>query len=252
MKKRKKRIVAFVLAVSMIFGHMYIYAKAENAASKATTPEIGNDSNLVNLEDTAFYNSKENYGPIDLSETVQGDTWYFGVTVNFTKLSAWQGPMLAFATGTVCKTNDGTTTTTDDMMIRLQIRNTAENKGQYVLNCASKPMHNPESVVPKAGEIGFSFETEKDYRVTIKVSGKDKLSLWIDENKIIDELSLAEKGITNLKPCIGWRCYISTGILKDIQVWDEVTVKPVFDEAVDQKASSALRPIKHWFRLTTC
>ncbi len=237
MKKRKKRIVAFVLAVSMIFGHMYIYAKAENAASKATTPEIGNYSNLVNLEDTAFYNSKENYGPIDLSETVQGDTWYFGVTVNFTKLSAWQGPMLAFATGTVCKTNDETTTTTDDMMIRLQIRNTAENKGQYVLNCASKPMYNPESIVPKAGDIGFSFETGKDYRVTIKVSGKDKLSLWIDENKIIDELSLAEKGITNLKPCIGWRCYISTGILKDIQVWDEVTVKPVFDELVDRNAS---------------
>lgn len=230
MKMYKKRFVALMLAVSLILGNIYIYAEA------ATIPEIGNYSNLVNLDNTKFYKNKENYGPVSLSEAVQGDNWYLSTTVKFDSLTAWQGPKLAFATGTVTQTKDGTTTVKDDMIVRLQIRNTDENKGQYLLDCASI-MYNVEEYAPVGGSIGAALEVGQDYRVTIQVENRDKLSMWVNDAKVMNGVSLSQYGITNLKPSIGWRAYTSTGILKDIQVWDGVTAKPVFDEATDQNAA---------------
>lgn len=236
MKKLQQRLVALAMAGVMLVGHMYAYTAAQDTATE-TAPTIGSHVNLVNLEDTPFLSAGTNYGPEDLSQTVQGDTWYLSATVNFSKVAAWNGPELALASGTVTQTAaDGTATAADDRMIRLQIRNTDTGVGQYILNWAAEPMYTPGNTL-LAGEVGLSFEAEKDYRVTIAVSGRDKLSLWLDDIKLLDGRSLAGLGITNLQPGIGWRCYSSVGMLKRLQVWDEVTERPVFDETTDRNAA---------------
>ena len=238
MKKIQQRLFALVMAGVMLISYMYTYAyvTAEATASDAA-PVIGDRLNLVCLDDTAFLAAGTNYGPLDLSQTVKGDTWYLSVTVNFSKAAAWEGPELAFATGTVTQTGaDDTPSVAEDQMIRVQIRNTDKAVGQYLLNRAAEPMYTPGNTV-LSGEVGFSFEEDKDYRVTIAISERDKLSLWVDDAKLISGQSLAALGITDLQPCIGWRCYISAGTMKRIQVWDDMSEKPTFDETTERDVS---------------
>lgn len=134
------------------------------------------------------------------------------MTVNFSAADEEKGPELAFATGTV---------NTEKKLIRLQIRRSKDRTVGYVLNCAKAPMSTFQQEVPAVGGSSVTFETGRDYRVTIRVADGDKLSFWLDEQKVIDGLSLSEKGITELSPCIGWRNYSASGSFTDIQVWDE-------------------------------
>ena len=230
--------MALLLSVAVLPGAFHVSAANEFPTVKSeitltdadAAPAIGDRLNLVCLDNTVFANGT-NYGPLDLSQTVKGDAWYLSVTVNFSKAAAWEGPELAFATGTVTQTGaDGTPSVAEDQMIRVQIRNTDKAVGQYVLNRAPKPMYTYGNTV-LSGEVGFGFEENKDYRVTIAVSERDKLSLWVDDAKLISGQSLAALGITDLQPCIGWRCYGSEGTMKHIQVWDDISEKPTFIES---------------------
>lgn len=71
MKKLQQRLVALAMAGVMLVGHMYAYTAAQDTATE-TAPTIGSHVNLVNLEDTPFLSAGTNYGPEDLSQTVQG------------------------------------------------------------------------------------------------------------------------------------------------------------------------------------
>ena len=236
MNNISKKALASLLSVAVLLGTILLPNIAWVHAADAA-PAIGDRLNLVCLDDTAFFAAGTNYGPEDLSQTVKGDAWYLSVTVNFSKAAAWEGPELAFATGTVTQTGaDDTPSVAEDQMIRVQIRNTDKAVGQYLLNRAAEPMYTPGNTV-LSGEVGFGFEENKDYRVTIAVSERDKLSLWVDDAKLISGQSLAALGITDLQPCIGWRCYISAGTMKRIQVWDDISEKPTFDETTERDVS---------------
>ena len=227
MNNISKKALASLLSVAVLLGTILLPNIARVRAADAA-PAIGDRLNLVCLDDTAFFADGTNYGPLDLSQTVKGDAWYLSVTVNFSKAAAWEGPELAFATGTVTQTGtDDTPSVAEDQMIRVQIRNTDKAVGQYLLNRAAEPMYTYGNTV-LSGEVGFGFEENKDYRVTIAVSERDKLSLWVDDAKLISGQSLAALGITDLQPCIGWRCYVSAGTMKHIQVWDDISEKPTF------------------------
>lgn len=188
---------------------------------------IGSYANLIHEKDVTFA-SGGNRDATDLSGVVQGNTWCISTTLNYTSISTRSAPEIAFAKGTYQGQKN--------MLIRLQIRNTDNNQGQYVLNCALEPMHTYADAT-KAGATGVFLETGKDYQITMKVINGDLLKFWIN-GVFVTEFSLAGLGITNLRPCLGWRAYNATGVIKNIQVWDEVTKKPVFNEKKDQNAAS--------------
>lgn len=227
-------IMAGVMVVSYMCAYAYVTA---GATATDGVPAIGDRVNLVCLNDTEFSSDGTNYGPVNLSRTVTGDAWYLSAIVNFSAAAAWNGPEFAFATGTVTQTDvEGTVSVSNGQMIRLQIRNTDKAIGQYLLNWAAEPMYTPGNTM-LAGEVGLSFEEGRDYRITIAVSKRDKLSLWINDTRLINEQSFAALGITDLQPSIGWRCYVSAGSLKRIQLWDEMSKVPTFDETMDKDVS---------------
>ncbi len=214
-----KRILAVTLAVTLTMSGL-LYGKAGAAGGTEGAPVIGDYGNLAEAHselagEKEFTGGKENFGPVDLSEDVNGNTWYISSVVRFTSLNASNGPRVAFAQGTY--TEDGTVT--NDLTFQLEIRG---GSNLYVLWRAPAPMWQYGNELPH-GDLGVTLETEKDYVVTFKVEDGDKLSFWLDDTLVIDGRSLSEMGITNLKPIIGWRAYGSTGSFRDIQIWDGVT-----------------------------
>lgn len=176
-------------------------------------PKIGDCSNLIPEVTETEFKPGINKDLISLAKRIQGNTWYFSTTLNFTEAGTNSGPEFAIATGTF-KDVDGT-------MLRLQIRN-GGSELVWVLNPAKGPMYTYGDAIASGG-CSVAFKTGTDYLVTIKVDNGDKLSLWINEKKIVNELSLAEKGAKNLKASIGWRNYGASGTLKNLQMWDGVT-----------------------------
>lgn len=84
-----------------------------------------------------------------------------------------------------------------------------------------------------SGKTGYTLTNDTEYTITTQVIGGDKLTVWINGKRVFSNLSLSERGYTDVQPAWGYRNHCGlAGTISDIQVWDGVTLAPVFTEAV--------------------
>ncbi len=188
-------------------------------------PTIGNCENLAPaaLAGSLEFKSGAEIKWLEALDQVSGNTWYVQQTVNYTTLNAGESTDIAIAAS-------GTINSGSETIVRVQLYAGAKRWGIAAVKGAIYTWTDP--LANGSGSIESEIETGKDYVITVQVVDGDKVSIWLDGKLLIRNFSLADAGYTNLNPVWGYRAYSQTGTISNIQVWDGVTLAPVFTEAV--------------------
>lgn len=160
---------------------------------------------------------------------VDGNSWYYSGSFEYTKIPKWGGITFIFGEGTyTTPASDTQAAVTGTRELSVTARS-ADFTGD--VRNVQRILWVDTTAVEAAGVSGVTLETGKTYNWTIEVED-GYLTFWIDEQLIYNELDLSVYGITNVQPKFGIRSEGASGTVSDVEIWDGVTaeVLPTFGE----------------------
>ena len=184
-----------------------------------TTPVIGTNENLTagKTMPTEFKEWTTQYLNLgDIQKTNENPTYYYSGTYKYTvATSAWMGLKFIFGQGTY----NGNT-----VDLAVSARLDGDGNTQVLVWAGDAAPHG-------VGITGNVYNQENtDYTVTVGMTGT-KVSLWINDKLLVEDLDLGEKSITNIVPKFGFYPDGTTGNLANLQVWGDLKIVTEEDKA---------------------
>lgn len=186
-------------------------------------PTIGNYKNLVPASLAGGETIVSGNKTVDLA-AASGNNWYSSQKIKFSSQPNAQFYIFGVGTGMHNGTRE---------FIRFAWQTLVDN---CYIEGGHADMSSPitwAGTVYASGKTGYNLTNDTEYTITTQVIGGDKLTVWINGKRVFSDFSLSEQGYTDVQPAWGYRnnCGLA-GTISDIQVWDGVTLAPVFTEAV--------------------
>lgn len=213
MKNGLMKLWCVILTIVLLLPFVFVSTTAETA----TRPTIGSFANLVpnTLAGGVTIATNDFWQKTDLDK-VNGNTWYISQTINFSSM-----PQTDFLYLGIGQAKKGT----ENVNIRMAWQTNSTN---VYFEDNPGEMHAAfrwGNYYIGQGTNTVTFETNKTYTVTAQVIDGDKLSVWIDEEKVLDAFSLKDYGLTDVQASWGCRAYAGfRGTVDNIRVWDGTAV----------------------------
>ncbi len=186
-------------------------------------PTIGNYKNLVPASLAGGETIESTNKTVDLA-AASGNNWYSSQKIKFSSQPNAQFYIFGVGTGMLNGTR---------VFIRFAWQTLSDN---CYIEGGHEAMSSPitwAGTVYASGKTGYTLTNDTEYTITTQVIGGDKLTVWINGKRVFSNFSLSEQGYTDVQPAWGYRNHCGlAGTISDIQVWDGVTLEPVFTEAV--------------------
>ena len=186
-------------------------------------PTIGNYKNLVPASLAGGETIVSDNKTVDLA-AASGNNWYSSQKIKFSSQRGSEFYIFGVGTGMHNGTRE---------FIRFAWQTLSDN---CYIEGGHAAMFSPITwgdTVYASGKTGYTLTNDTEYTITTQVIGGDKLTVWINGKRVFSNFSLSEQGYTDVQPAWGYRNHCGlAGTISDIQVWDGVTLAPVFTEAV--------------------
>lgn len=186
-------------------------------------PTIGNYKNLVPASLAGGETIVSDNKTVDLA-AASGNNWYSSQKIKFSSQPGSQFYIFGVGTGMHNGTRE---------FIRFAWQTLSDNCYIEGGHAAMSSTITWGDTVYASGKTGYTLTNDTEYTITTQVIGGDKLTVWINGKRVFSNFSLSERGYTDVQPAWGYRNHCGlAGTISDIQVWDGVTLAPVFTEAV--------------------
>lgn len=225
MKRILKRLLACALAIAMIFQCLPDKGTVSEAATDTISkPVIGKQVNLAHsavklISSFDTDTTKVQYLDLGAAE-IKGDTWYFSGTFSYEQLTSAYAGGLNFIFGEGMYNSESK---------ELAITARPNVQGGNVIDTQLVVWAGVDSdALYVSGTSDVKYGTGVDYTYTVKYS-KKKVSLWIDDNLMINEFDLSTKSVTDINPKFGFNADGTKGTISDIKIWDNVQTNLALD-----------------------
>ena len=223
MKNKFKKILACILSSAMVF--QFVPGRVSAADEPAVKPDGRANFAVVAGEITEFKKTSEKYDKAAENQYfdnekihIQGNSWYYSGTFQYSEVPTDGGIRFVFGTGVYNQTISSIYKAS--VVGRRELTVTVNISGEKI----EKILWSDSVVVNREQITGLSFAQNQNYKWTIEVEN-ESLSFWIDNTPIYQNVKLDNYGITELKSKFGIKPGNSTGTVKDIQIWDNVTTE---------------------------